>query len=345
LTELAARIRTHFGDARHVHLVVENDRNEARYLRRDGAGRPALATAQWNDDLHHSLHVIATGESEGYYVDYAADPVASFGRALAEGFAFQGQASPYRNGSPRGEISAHLPPLAFVAFAQNHDQIGNRAFGERLASLAEPERLRALMACVLLAPQIPLLFMGEEFAASTPFRFFCDFGPDLADAVTRGRRAEFARFAGFGDALAQQSIPDPNALETFASSKLDWNQSTTSPGAQWRAFYRHCLALRRRHIVPWLPQFRSGGSFHVEKVSLLHVEWQTASGDQQLHLVANLSSEARADVELPHGAAIYATAEMPPPGTSGSVPRYAVAVIRDGSGGGQPATPHSDWRP
>jgi len=323
VTELAMRVRERFA-GRHVHLVLENDRNEARYLHRDAANRPRVADAQWNDDLHHALHVIATGERDGYYADYAATPVECFARALAEGFVFQGQPSGFRGGARRGEPSAKLPPAAFVAFAQNHDQIGNRALGQRLSVLAEPDLLRALTACVLLSPQVPMLFMGEEFAASTPFLFFCDFGPELAGAVTRGRRAEFARFSRFADPTARASIPDPNAEATFVASKLDWRCASTAPGVQWRAFCRECLSLRRRHVVPLLDDLRHGGTFSVDD-ALLRVQWR--AGDVWLHLVANLGPEPREGVALPHGQSIFASQGVTASVPASRMPRYGVAFI------------------
>ena len=170
------------------HLVLENDANQARFV------GPGKYNAQWNDDSHHGYHVLATGERDGYYAAYADQPARHLARCLAEGFAYQGEVSPF-SGHSRGEKSSHLPPSCFVDFLQNHDQVGNRAFGERIGALAEQARLEALYACVLLAPQVPLLFMGEEFDASTPFLYFCDFGPDLAQAVATGRREEFRRFA------------------------------------------------------------------------------------------------------------------------------------------------------
>jgi maltooligosyltrehalose trehalohydrolase len=324
VTELALRVRERFA-GRDVHLVLENDRNEARYLRRDGAGRPLLATAQWNDDVHHALHVIATGERDGHYADYATTPAGCFGRALAEGFAFQGQPSGFRGGARRGEPSADLPPSAFVSFAQNHDQIGNRAFGERLPAQVDPELLRALTACILLAPQIPLLFMGEEFAASTPFLFFCDFGPELAAAVTHGRREEFARLARFADASARESIPDPNAEATFAASKLDWRCASTPAGAQWRAFCRHCLSVRRRHVVPMLERMGHGGTFSVDD-ALLRVQWDAGDAGR-LHLVANLGPESRAAATLPRGERVFATVGVDESGATNRMPRYGVAFI------------------
>jgi maltooligosyltrehalose trehalohydrolase len=324
VTELATRVRERLA-GRIVHLVLENDRNEARYLRRDAQGRAMLATAQWNDDLHHALHTIATGETDGYYADYAADPVACLGRALAEGFVFQGEASAYRAGAARGEPSAHLPPPAFVSFAQDHDQVGNRAFGERIATLADADCLRLLVACVLLAPQVPMLFMGEEFGVTTPFLFFCDFGPEIAEAVTRGRRDGFARFAPFRDASAREAIPDPNALATFSTSKLDWSERARPAGAQWHEFYRRCLGLRRRHVVPLLAGMRSGGSFDAQG-TLLRVDWAGSDG-RGLHLVANVSAQAREDVAVPRGESIYATDGMPAPGSTGTLPRYALGFI------------------
>ena len=324
VTELAIRVREQIAD-RAIHLVLENDRNEARYLTRDAAGRAPLATAQWNDDVHHALHVLATGEDDGYYADYARDPLAHFGRALAEGFAWQGEFSPYR-GAVRGERSTHLPPPAFVSFAQNHDQVGNREFGERIVRLADTGRLRALMACILLAPQVPLLFMGEEFAAATSFLFFCDFGPELADAVTRGRREEFSRFARFSAPSAREAIPDPSAISTFMASKLDWNDAQQPLGAQWHAFYRRCLALRRQHIVPWLGGL-SGGTFRVEHEALLRVEWSGREG--RLHLIANLGHALAGDVAMPAGEVVFATDGMPLPDRRAGVPRDGVAFIRE----------------
>ena len=321
VTELATRVRKRFVD-RNVHLVLENDRNAAHYLRRDAAGRPLLATAQWNDDIHHALHVIATGEEDGYYSDYASAPLERFGRALAEGFAYQGETSAFRNGARRGEPSAELPPIAFVAFAQNHDQTGNRALGERLAALADPELLRALTACLLLSPQVPLLFMGEEFAATTPFLFFCDFGPELAQAVTRGRREEFARFARFGDATV---VPDPNAGATFEASKLDWRDAATGVGRAWLAFYRECLMRRHRHVVPLLDGIRHGGTFDVDG-ALLRITW-TGDSAMRLHLIANLAREMRVGVAVPSGDAVFASDGTPMPGTVGTLPRYAVVFV------------------
>jgi maltooligosyltrehalose trehalohydrolase len=251
LTELAEVVRGSAPD-RHVHLVLENERNQARYLERTTRCRPQTYTAQWNDDIHHVLHVLTTGEREGYYSDYSDHPVRQLGRCLVEGFAYQGEASPYRNGASRGEPSKVLPPGAFISFLQNHDQIGNRAFGERITKLADSRAIRAAAAILLLAPSPPLLFMGEEFGADTPFLFFCDFETKLAAAVTEGRRNEFAHFSAFTDPAKREQIPDPSAASTFEASRLNWDSIAQSQHAEWLRFYRGLLKLRSEHIVPRL---------------------------------------------------------------------------------------------
>ncbi len=289
--ELAEAVRHGPGQQRQVHLVLENDLNDATRLPRDASGRATRATAQWNDDVHHALHVLASGESDGYYVDYAQAPVQMLGRALAEGFAFQGDASPFRDGELRGTRSRHLPPLAFVNSLQTHDQVGNRAFGDRIAQLAEQagrsDALRALTACVLLAPSPPMLFMGEEFAASTPFLYFCDFDGELAAAVTAGRRNEFGRFARFADEAVRSRIPDPNAPATFERSKLDWAERARAPHAPWLALYSTLLQVRREQLMPWLAGAGSG-RFEISDAGTLHIDWPLAAG-RRWHLWAQLA--------------------------------------------------------
>lgn len=281
--DIAAALRAGPARARHVHLVLENDRNQARYLERDAAGAPRHASAQWNDDLHHAAHVLLTGEREGYYADYAEAPLARLGRALAEGFVYQGEPSGYRDGEPRGEPSAHLPPPAFVSFLQSHDQVGNRALGQRIHALSDPRRERALLALLLLSPHVPMLFMGEEWAASTPFLYFCDFEPGLAAAVAAGRRREFARFAGFSDAAARERIPDPGAASTFAASRLDWRERDRPPHRERLELTRELIARRRRHLVPRLSGMAGGGRLELVN-DALRVEWTLAHGWRLRHL-------------------------------------------------------------
>lgn len=322
VTELTAAVLQLAGSDRHVHIVLENDRNEAWRLTHDQTTRPHNATAQWNDDLHHALHVLVTGERDGYYADYAERPLWQLGRCLAEGFAFQGEASPFRGGAARGERSAHIAPGAFVSYLQTHDQIGNRAFGERLTTLADVRALRTAAACTLLAPATPMLFMGEEYGATTPFLFFCDFGAELAEAVTRGRRAEFGIFDRIREAEARATIPDPNSPATFAASKLDQDEAATPAAAEWRAFYRRCLALRRTYVTPRLLGSAPDGSFAIMQDALLRVRWRCSDGST-LHLGVTFSPTALQDIDALPGLTFYESA--PGIGAGGTWPAYGVA--------------------
>jgi malto-oligosyltrehalose trehalohydrolase len=301
LAELAQRARAAFPD-RLVHLLLENEHNEAHWLTRTRERSARLFSAQWNDDVHHVLHAAATGDSEGYYADYI-DQTALLGRALAEGFGFQGEPMPYR-GSARGEPSGHLPPTAFVAFLQNHDQVGNRAFGERISALAAAPAVRAATAIYLLLPQIPMLFMGEEWHARQPFLFFCDFGAELGQRVVQGRRQEFARFAAFQDESARARIPDPQAAETFRASKLDWGGIDEPEAASVLSWYRELLSVRRRHIVPLLPALTRGGRFETLGDAALRIHWQGEDG-AELILLANLKGEPAADIPAPPGTLLW----------------------------------------
>jgi 1,4-alpha-glucan branching enzyme/maltooligosyltrehalose trehalohydrolase len=282
LVEIARRVREAVTD-RHVHLIVENENNDSALLKRDHDGHVLHYTAQWNDDLHHVLHVAATHETFGYYGDYPAGQN-GLGRALAEGFVFQGEIMPYR-GEARGKPTADLPPIAFVSFIQNHDQIGNRAFGDRMITYTDPQALKAITAIYLLLPQIPMLFMGEEWGASTPFPFFCDLDEDLNDIVREGRRKELSSLPGFEG----EDIPDPTALSTFLSGKLDWAALRGDPAVQWLAFYQSLLMTRRQWIVPLLDQGIEGvGTTHQEGTTVV-VEWKLAR-EAKLRLMANLSA-------------------------------------------------------
>jgi len=287
LAELAQRVRTAL-PGRTIHLVLENEHNEASWLERSPDGKPALYSAQWNDDVHHVLHVAATADGEGYYDDYLGR-TRLLGRALAEGFAFQGESMPYR-GAPRGEPSCQLPPSAFIAFLQNHDQIGNRALGERLTALTSQSALRAITAVYLLSPQIPMLFMGEEWQCPQPFLFFCDFDHELGARVSQGRRAEFARFEAFRDDSARERIPDPQAEDTFRASQIDWTGLAYPDASAALVRYRELLAVRRRHIAPLLPKLTCGGEFRELATSAVLVRWISPTG-AALTLVANLKNE------------------------------------------------------
>lgn len=310
LTELASRVRNACHD-RHVHLILENDKNEARYLARASDGATSNYTAQWNDDFHHAMHVALTGETDGYYADYADAPVARLGRALAQGFAYQGEWSGFRRAA-RGEASTHLPPLAFVNFIQNHDQIGNRALGERLISITSRAALKAAAVILLLAPSSPLLFMGEEVGATSPFLFFCDFTGPLADAVREGRRREFARFPAFATPQARDKIPDPLAQSTFDQSRIV--ASVAAPDHEIAALYEALLDTRHREIVPRLSGAGGFASQWQSKDRAISVCWRMPDGSR-LTLVANLSPRSF-DTTWPRcGRAIWGTvggATLPP---------------------------------
>lgn len=299
LTEIAASIAGRITD-RHVHLVLENADNEARYLTRSNA-RPERYTAQWNDDFHHVMHVLLTGETTGYYVDYDA-PGERLLRALVNGFVYQGEPSRYAGGEPRGESSAHLPPEAFVNFLQNHDQVGNRAFGERLSMLARPERLRAAETLLLLLPTPILLFMGEEFHSPSPFPFFCDFDGELADAVREGRRNEFAQFFDSIEDLA--AIPDPNAAQTLDSARLHWRATERGEHAETAARYARLLGLRREVLTPRLPAGSARGHMLAERA--VEVAWPLADG-ATLTLVANLADDPLDVLQWPQGQLLAAS--------------------------------------
>jgi len=299
LAEIAETVRNTFSD-RHIHLILENEENEAKWLEREANRKPRFYTAQWNDDVHHCWHVLMTGESEGYYVDYIDDTVHRLGRGLAEGFVYQGEPMEIREGRPRGEESAHLPPTAFVAHLQNHDQIGNRAFGERLSALVSPEKLALAHAGLILSPQIPMLFMGEEWSASAPFQFFVDFSEseELSSAVREGRRREFRHFRAFADEAAAARIPDPTDEQTFLDSKLDWEEIAREPHASVLASMRELIAIRRREIVPLIASRYFDASYTVTD-DVLSVAWRFAAGG--LGFAANFAENAHV-TDLPGGA-------------------------------------------
>jgi maltooligosyltrehalose trehalohydrolase len=309
IDELIDTVEAGPGADRRIHVVLENERNEAKRLRRraPGVGRSQTSAAQWNDDFHHALHVILTKERDGYYIDYADQAIHHLGRVLAEGFAYQGERSTF-SGEPRGEPSADLPPTAFVAFLQNHDQVGNRAFGERIARLVELDRLRAAAAVLLLAPQIPMMFMGGEYAASQPFLYFCDYEGDLADAVRTGRRAEFGRFSAFAEERARAQIPDPNARATFEASRLDWTERSREPHASMLEHVRNLLRLRRERIEPCIPQALPDRAAFEVRDAYLHVNWPLRDG-ATLSMHMNFGDEQAALDAA--GELIYASVDDP----------------------------------
>ena len=283
LSAAVGKLATQTG--RQIHLVLENDDNRAALLNPLEVIPEGSYRAQWNDDYHHAWHALLTGEQHGYYKDYD-DPAQQIARSLAEGFIYQGEPSPHRKGEPRGEPSAQLPPLAFVNFLQNHDQIGNRAKGERLTALAKPASLEAALSILLLSPAVPMLYMGEEWGATEPFPFFCDFKGELADAVRKGRMKEFSEaYAQSGD-----GIPDPLAESTRDLATLNWDELSKPVHAKRLALTRDLLRARQKFLVPLLPTITRGGEARLDD-GVLTVKWETP--DQSLCLLANLSDRDR----------------------------------------------------
>jgi malto-oligosyltrehalose trehalohydrolase len=287
LSSLAARVRAAVGNRRQVHLVLENEANQANLL---GRGR---FDAQWNDDFHNALHVLLTGEHEGYYAHYTA-PMEKLLRSLREGFAFQGEKFAGRR---RGEPSSHLAPARFVNFLQNHDQVGNRAFGERLTTLVAPEVVEAALVLLLLAPFVPMLFMGEEWGSRTPFLFFTDF-PDetLRAAVREGRRKEFAAFTHFGG----DAIPDPNDLTTFERSIPAHDRERAEVRM---ALVRRLIALRARHVAPHIDTAASKAAVALGDKALM-ASWSLGNTGT-LSLFINLGDTDAAVTQPPSPAAAW----------------------------------------
>ena len=294
LGQMSAVLRAATEPGRQVHLVLENEFNTAALLRE--TPESALFDAQWTDDWHHCVHVMLTGESEGYYEDFA-HASRLLARSLSEGFAYQGEVSPH-SGKARGEASGHLPPTSFVICLQNHDQIGNRAMGDRLAALADPEALRAATALLLSTPLIPMLFEGEEHASRTPFLFFTDHNEELAGLVRAGRREEFKHFAAFQNAETRERIPDPNAHSTFDASVPQPGED----GDEVFALHQKLLALRAARIVPGIPGAVSEGA-QALGARAVRGQWRMGNGET-LVVATNLGEEA-VEVAAPGGECVF----------------------------------------
>jgi maltooligosyltrehalose trehalohydrolase len=237
LEELGAAVHTRAKAlGRDVHLIPESNRNDARMVSAPEAGGWGF-DAVWNDDFHHSLHVLLTGEQDGYYQDFCG--MEDLAGSYRDGFLYAGQYSQFRH-KRYGSSSKQIPAKRFVVYAQNHDQIGNRRAGDRLSQSLSFGQLKLAAGIVLLSPYIPLLFMGEEYGERAPFEYFVSHGdPALAEAVRRGRKGEFARFGWTGD------IPDPQSEVTFLGSKLNWDLQTVGQHRILWHFYQELLRIRR----------------------------------------------------------------------------------------------------
>lgn len=279
--ELAQHVRQRAGPERQLWLTLENEANQAFLLEKD-------YDAQWNDDGHNVLHVLLTAETDAYYSEFVENNTQKLARCLSQGFVFQGQND--RHGNARGESSSHLPPTAFVLFLQNHDQVGNRALGDRLHQLCPPQALRAATTLLLLSPMIPLLFMGEESAAPEPFLFFTDYTGELAQAVTEGRRKEFADFSSFNSISQGPEIPDPNLLSTFSHARPSLPGVDDGQRNNMLALYQELLRIRHQSIIARLPGTQSLGA-HVLAAGAVAAHWRMGDGSV-LNITLNLSSRA-----------------------------------------------------
>ncbi|HSJ25451.1 MAG TPA: malto-oligosyltrehalose trehalohydrolase [Longimicrobiales bacterium] len=250
LEEIAAAARD-AAAGRDVVVIAEDERNERRLLLPAAEGGYGL-DGVWADDAHHVIRRLTAGDSDGYYAAYEGT-AHELAATLQRGWLYEG-AHYEPTGESRGTPAAGLPPEAFVHCIQNHDQVGNRALGERLHHDIGLDVYRAVSALLLLTPYTPLLWMGQEWAATSPFLYFTDHPEELGRLVTEGRRDEFRRFARFSDPAMRQQIPDPQAEDTFTRSRLRWDEISGAPHAGVLALYRDLLGLRRNH--PALQQRR-----------------------------------------------------------------------------------------
>lgn len=307
LEVLAARIRSS-RPHRYVHLIIENSENQEIWLRRNSCSEPVHYTAQWNDDVHHLLHAAATGENTGYYADFdnLEDRCDKLGRALAEGFAYQGEMKPHE-GMKRGEPSGGLPATAFVVYMQDHDQVGNRVKGDRITNLANDDAIKALTAVYLLSPQIPMLFMGEEWASRQPFPFFSDVPAELRDTVRKGRHEELKGTPEHEDPSKPdvEEAVDPTSAKTFASAKLDWDSLAEDTHAAWLEHYRALIDVRKMEIIPRLEgQEGFASDYEVLGPKAVRVGWRMGDGST-LRLYANLNADAQSGLPDVIGRRVY----------------------------------------
>ncbi|MGE0529467.1 MAG: malto-oligosyltrehalose trehalohydrolase, partial [Bdellovibrionales bacterium] len=289
LAELSTKVHATITD-RKVHLIAEDHRNLAHMVKPVSAGGWGL-DGIWADDFHHQVRRLLAGDSEGYFRDFTGS-TQDLATNIQQGWFFTGQHSIHLN-EPRGTDPTGLNPRAFVICLQNHDQIGNRAFGERLHHQIELCAYRAASALLLLAPQTPLLFMGQEWAASTPFRFFTDFDEQLGNLVTAGRRQEFRHFSAFTDPKVRESIPDPQAEATFQQSILDWSEKDHQPHLGMHELYRTLLHLRQTEPALQCSEVDSFRCLAPTEHSII-LERTSPSGDRLL-LVCQLVGSGKLD--------------------------------------------------
>ncbi len=287
LTCLTRTIRREISD-RHVHLMTEDARNTVVPMEVQEGGS-ILVDAEWNDDFHHALHVLATSEGGGLYADFAEDPLEKLKKALASGFVYQGDPRPSDNMRGHGEPSHHLPPYRFINFLHNHDQAGNRLRGERLRALIPSPLFSLLETILLLSPQIPLMFMGDEFASTDMFFFFSDHRNVNRPEGIRGRLEQAEKFQGPLPPDAMKLANDPNAAKTMHLSTLDWDKADTDVGRRSMNRMSMLLSKRQRVIWPLLSSNFEKGEIVECPAQSLAVNWRFSTGI--LELRANLSGK------------------------------------------------------
>jgi maltooligosyltrehalose trehalohydrolase len=319
VAELVSAVRRSFPRAM---IVAEDHRNAAEMLREPSAGGWGL-DGVWADDFHHIMRRILAGDREGYYEDFE-DSVEDLATTVEQGWYYTGQHSAYL-GHARGTDPAGIPHHRFVICIQNHDQIGNRAFGERLSRDIDPPKYRAASAVLLLAPGTPLIFMGQEWAASTPFLYFTDHNPELGRLVVEGRRREFQRFSEFRDPATRERIPSPQAPETFEASRLDWDEREREPHRGVLNLYRRLLELRAG-AVPVGPAAREYFTARALDRDTLLLRY--APGEVDVVLVARLRGHGTVSVpDLPAEAQVLLTTEDVDFASDGKRPGIAGADI------------------
>ena len=289
LVEIAETVRKAIPE-RQVHLIMEDARNSADALTRITSSGARLIDAQWNDDVHHVLHRLATGETGGLFRDFVDRPIDQLRRSLAEGFVYQGQPRPSKDGERVGDASGHLPPTAFVNFLHNHDQAGNRLGGERLRALLDTDIFAMLEAVLLLSPQIPLMFMGDDYAATTPFFFFSDFPENDLDEERKARLEQAAFFQGRLAQDAEKHVRLPSDPQTFQHSTLDWQEAHSAVGSAARERLKSLIDKRRRFVWPLIDGAYHGARIHPCDGGGVAIDWSFAGG--VLSLRANFSAEA-----------------------------------------------------
>jgi maltooligosyltrehalose trehalohydrolase len=294
--------------------IAEDERNDPALVREQELD------AIWADDFHHQIHVALTREQDGYYGAYSGD-ASDLARTIERGWFYSGEVYP-ASGEPRGSPASGLDAPAFAYCIQNHDQIGNRARGERLSRLTDLDGFAAASLVLLLLPMTPILFMGQEWGATSRFLYFTDHAVELGRLVTEGRRKEFARFDAFRDAAARETIPDPQSERTWTASRLDWSERTREPHARILALYRTLLRLRRDDVV-LRDRARARMRAWSHGAVLVVDRW---SGETKRRVVANLTGDPSPLDDLARGwRLVVATSSLRLPATS--LPKRTAALF------------------